>query len=505
MENNTQVAWTDQEIREARDELWYQGILHWKLDSCQKQLYDFYHTNLSKEIVVNASRRLGKSYFLLTVALELCIQKPGAIIKYIQPTRDMIKTNLNPDFELMLQDCPLEMRPVWHAQGNVWEFPNGSRINVAGTDGKNYNKLRGGNADLCIVDEAGFCSDLEHIITSILMPLTTLTGGRILLSSTTPTEPEHKFNEKMEQAEVEGRLIRKTIMDAVKDQANDIKPRITKEIVADILKAYREGVNSDSFRTEFMCERIYNSIDSVLPEFTDEVQADTIMEWPKPLFMDRYVSMDIGFIDLTFVIFSYWDFDNQVLVIEDEIVQHGHGNTTHTLANEIKLKEKELWMNRMTREQEVPLKRVSDNNLQVINDMVYEEKLFFMPTEKHNKLEYLSTLKNMISNRQVIIHPRCKNLISHMKSATWDKQKKDFKRSPDNGHYDGVAALLYLSRNIDKNRNPYPSGHRYSKLGPRHEVWVRDNSFETEDNEKKYKQFEKMFTKTKSTFGKKVK
>ena len=104
----------------------------------------------------------------------------------------------------MLEDCPLELRPVYKTQGNVWLFPNGSRINIAGTDGKNYNKLRGGNAHLCIVDEAGFCSDLKHIINSILIPLTTITKGRIVLSSTTPTEPDHEFNEYMEYAELNG-------------------------------------------------------------------------------------------------------------------------------------------------------------------------------------------------------------------------------------------------------------------------------------------------------------
>lgn len=493
---------SDIEIRAVRDQLWEIGELYWKLDACQKKLYDFYKGNLEKTNVVNASRRLGKSYFLITIALEMCFQKPGTIIKYIQPTREMIRDNLNPDFETMLEDCPLEIRPTFKSQGNVWLFPNGSRINVAGTDGKNYNKLRGGNAHLCIIDEAGFCSDLKHIINSILIPLTTITKGRILLSSTTPTDPDHEFNGYMEHAEQVGTLIRKTIWDAVEDQKYDLRPRLTSEMVYDIIKAIPGGENSDSFRTEYMCERIFNSSDAVLPEFSKDIQDDCIVEWPRPIFYDRYTAQDLGFADLTVVLFGYWDFDNSVLVIEDEYVQK-EGRTSQ-LAENIKKKEKSLWTNPVTREFHEPHMRISDNNLQIINDLQMDYDLFFMATEKHNKLEYMTRLREMIQNRQIIIHPRCKVLISHMKSATWDKQKKDFKRSPDNGHYDGVAALLYLSRNIDRNKNPYPTGYRYGLLGRPSEIFRNEYRSNTTDTESRYQQLAKAIPKPKSSFRKKV-
>lgn len=499
--SNTEI--TDLAIREARDKLWALGHLTWKLNTTQKNIYNFFYENKSKTIVINASRRLGKSYVLLTIALEMCIRKPNTIIKYVQPTKDMIKTNLNPDLEQMLEDCPLDLRPVYKTQGNVWEFPNGSRINIAGTDGKNYNKLRGGKADLCIVDEAGFCSDLKHIINSILTPLTTHSGGRIILSSTTPTEPDHEFNEYMEYAELQGRFIRKTIMDAIDECKNDTVLKLTPEKLADIISDLPGGVNSDSFRTEYMCEKIFNSTDSVLPEWNADVQKECIKVWPKPIYFDRYTAMDIGFIDLTVVLFAYWDYDNGVLVVEDEYVQQM--GRTKTLADNIKAKEQSLWTNRFTGEFEPPYKRVSDNNLIVINDLQLDHGLYFLATEKHDKLTYMTTLREMIEARKVIINPRCKTLISHMKSATWTKDKKDFKRSADGGHYDGVAALLYLSRNLDKTRNPYPAGYRYNQLGPASEVFIRNNAeAEKGTNERIHNQIKDMF-KMKSSFGKSIK
>lgn len=495
---SNQEQFQDLEIREARDILWEAGILFWKLDSCQKQLYDFYKNNKNKTVVVNASRRLGKSYFLLTIALELCIQKPGTIIKYIQPTRDMIKDNLNPDFEQMIEDCPLHLRPVYKTQGNVWMFPNGSRINIAGTDGKNYNKLRGGNADLCIVDEAGFCSDLNHIINSILIPLTTITKGRIILSSTTPTDPDHEFIDHMSLAEKNDAFIKKTIMDAVREQQQDEKPRITMEIVSEIIASLPGGEKSDAFRTEYMCELIFNSSDAVLPEWTEEMQRECIKDVPRPIFADNYVAQDIGFVDMTVVLFAYWNFDLAKLVIEDEYVQQQ--GTTSQLANNIKKKEKELWTNKITKEFNDPYIRVSDNNLQVIYDLQIEHQLYFMATEKHNKLEYISRLRDMITNGQIIVNPRCKTLISHMKSASWTKDRKDFKRSPDGGHYDGVAALLYLSRNIDPLKNPYPSGYRYSQLGTSSNVFIRADALNVKDTEKRLAELRKSFPTPKSSF-----
>lgn len=501
-----ETTFSDKQIREARDILWQRGILYWKLDACQKKIYDFYmdKAKTNKTIVINASRRLGKSYVLLVIATEICLQNPGTIIKYVQPTRDMIKDNLNPDFEATLEDCPLEIRPTFKTQGNVWLFPNGSRINLAGTDGKNYNKLRGGNADLCIVDEAGFCSDLKHIINSILLPLTTITKGKIILSSTTPTDPDHEFNGIMEAAEVSDTLIRKTFMDAVEDQQHDSKPRLTKEIAAEIIAglAASGGENSDAWRCEYMCERIGNSDNSVLPEFTPDVQNDCIREWPRPVFYDRYVAQDLGFADLTVVIFAYWDYDNAVLVIEDEYVQKQ--GTTSQLAENIRKIEKRLWTNPLTREFHEPYMRISDNNLQIINDLQLDYGLFFMATEKHNKLDYMQRLREMVQNRQIIINPKCKTLISHMKSASWDKQKKDFKRSPDHGHYDGVAALLYLSRNIDKTKNPYPTNYRYAQLGNPNEVFRNEYRPDSMSIESRFQKLANAIPKPQSSFKKKV-
>jgi hypothetical protein len=129
---------------------------------------------------------------------------------------------------------------------------------------------------------------------------------------------------------------------------------------------------------------------------------------------------------------------------------------TEILANTIKEKEKLLWGNPLTGEIKKPFIRAADNNLQIIQDMSMLHGLDFLATEKHNKEGSMNAARVMINDRKVIIHPRCVNLINHLKFAQWDKHRRDFRRSSVYGHYDALAALVYLIRNVVYSKNPFP-------------------------------------------------
>ncbi len=74
---------TNKEVLAARKQLWKLGSLDWKLDVTQKKIYDFIKDSPKKVVVVNASRRLGKSYALCVMAIEQCLQKPKSIVKFL--------------------------------------------------------------------------------------------------------------------------------------------------------------------------------------------------------------------------------------------------------------------------------------------------------------------------------------------------------------------------------------------------------------------------------------
>lgn len=455
--------YTDEEIKEARYKLWLQGNLYWKLDPVQKRAYNFLKESKQKVSVLNISRRIGKSYLLTIIAIEFCLKNPKSIVNFLQPEQKMIKNNLSPIMDKILQDCPNEVRPVFHVNDATWKFPNGSVIRLAGTDNGNHNKLRGSDSHICMIDEAGFVkAKLSEIIQSIFIPSTSLTKGKIILSSTTPIEQTNEFMKFMERAELNGSLFRMNIYEALEIHKTLKNPRFTEVILnEEILAAYPDGDRSEEFRREYMNELITDGSSSIIPEFTPEVQKECITQWIRPPYCDRYVAMDVGFKDLTVVLFAYYDFENAITVIEDELVINGPKMTTDLLANLIKSKEKELWTDTVTNEFIPPTIRISDNNLIVINDLARLHALYFIPTQKDNKDAAINNVRMDIAACKIIVNPKCTTLINHLKFGVWDSQRKDFKRSADGAHYDALAALSYLMRNINKNKNPFPKDYAF--------------------------------------------
>jgi hypothetical protein len=475
-------------IKQAREKLWRKGNLEWKLSVTQKLINDYFRNNRNKVMVLSCTRRGGKSFLLVTYAVQMCLSGPNKIVKYVLPEQKMARGTIKPLMREILKDCPEDLQPKYSSIDAKYIFPNGSEIQLAGSDAGNADRLRGTNADLCLVDEAGFCSDLDYIIRSVLTPLTLLTGGKIILSSTVPPNPNHPFIDYMNNAAEKAALMIKTIYDFRDDDLDSPNPRITNRMIEEILEATPGGIEAPSFQNEYMCRVTYNSNEIVIPEFTQEVQDQCIMDWQKPGFCLKYCGMDIGFSDLTVCLFAYYDFDNAVVVIQDEVVMSGPSMTTDKLAERIKAKEIELWTNPYTGEHEKVYKRVSDNNLIVINDLHRMHNLLFQPTQKDNKEMAINNLRMMIAEGQIIISPKCKVLIHHIKNTVWNKQRTDFRRTSDGSHGDALMALVYLVRNLDKGLSPYPKGYQRSKQFGKNEYFV---SFEEEED--KFKGFKDMF------------
>lgn len=434
--------------RQAIAILWHQGQVAWKLDECQKDLYNAYKNATHKTLVWCCSRRLGKSFCLCVIALERCLQKPGTVVKYIAPSQKHVKMIIRPLIKDILKDCPKEIRPEFKTADNIYRFPNGSEIQLAGTDNGHAESLRGGSSDICIVDEAGFCDDLEYIVQSILIPTTTTTRGKIILSSTPPKSADHQFVDYMEDAEAKGTLIKKTIY-------HGIGSRITMDIIEEIIEELG-GINSPAFQREYLCQIIQDENKAIVPEFTPELQKEVIQAWDVPPYRDLYVSGDVGFKDFSVFLFAYYDFRAGKLIIEDELVMSGEKMTTEVLAAEIKRKEEKLWLNPITLEVQKPYLRICDNDLKLINDLHVLHRLDFLPTKKDDADAALNNLRIMIKEKRIMIHPRCTILITHLKYGKWDKNRRKYARSKDHGHYDGIDALKYLVRNVQFNKNPYP-------------------------------------------------
>ena len=337
---------------EALAELWRRGQLQWLLDKNQKELYKLFHEsehNIQTWLLV---RRSGKTRTLCVLAIEMCLRNPKSIVKFVSPTRLQVQTNVRPLIRELLETCPKELRPEFKTQDFIYYFPNGSELQLAGSERKNIDNLRGGSSHIAIIDEAQDVSELHYAVQSVLLPTTLTTNGKLLLSGTPPKNPDHEFIDYIESAQAKDILIVKTVYD---------NPRLTEEDIERIIREYPERERSIQFRREYLCELIKDETTAVIPEFTDELKKVIIKEWPRPPYFDAYVSMDLGAVDLTAVLFGYYDFRAAKLIIEDELEADFSKKDMNIskLTDLILAKESQLWTNIYTNEVKKPHTRVS--------------------------------------------------------------------------------------------------------------------------------------------------
>lgn len=466
------VKSTNQVTKEAiQRELWKRGELTVLFSPVQKELYHIYQTSKdSSTLVWLLSRQTGKTYGLVIIAIMECIKNPNTIVNILTDTKIHMEEIIIPKVEEVLTNekcpCPEDLRPTYNKAKFKYHFANGSTINLAGSDGGHYEKLRGKKVKLNIVDEAGFCNNLKKIVRDVLFPTLTHTRGRIILSSTPPEDYDHDFNSFVERAEVQGYLTKKTIYD---------NTLLEQQQIDNIIAEYPGGVNDLSFRREYMCEMLKDEEKAVFPEVNDTLLKDIVREYAKPVFYTPYLGMDIGFKDLTVVVFGYHDFKANKIVIEREIVKSGKDLKLKEFAEEILKTEDILWTNHLINEKVDPKVRCSDIE-PIVTQEIYNQsgrRLYFTPVKKERdyKLPLINTIRMMLRNGQIVIHPSCKTLISHLKNGKWKNgQKDDFERSPGSdkdgipaGHYDAIDAFLYMIKSMDFNFNPIPAGYRDRK------------------------------------------
>lgn len=453
----------------AKQQLWERGVLVWKLDSCQRRIYYLFNNTKFKRITVSSSRRIGKSFTLLVIALEQALSKPGSQIKYAASTQKAVREIIHPTLQKILEDCPLYIKPTFDRHSGAYIFPNGSRIVVAGLNDGNAESLRGTDMHLGIVDEAGFVDRLKYAVNSILFPQTTTTKGRMILCSTPPVSSNHEFADYMKQAQMEGSFVKKTIYDWYNETRNDpveFRDRITAETIEDMKQAVGGEFSSD-WRREYMVEMIIDAETAIFPEFDAKLKSEIIVANPRPAKYDPYVSLDFGWGDYHAVLFAFLDFKRNKLVIEDELFVQGKTTNTQKLSNMIKEKELELWGD-PNQFGVAPYLRIADDDMITLNDMQQLHNLTFLPTKKDNRDVSVNEARIRIGSGDVEINPRCEKLIFQLETGTWAKGrdgqvKRTFTRQKNVGHHDLLDALIYLIRNVQWHKNPYPHGWNQSK------------------------------------------
>lgn len=425
----------------------------------QMNTYDI-HVGNSTNLYLTANglvtHNSGKSYSLCILAIEYCIRHPNAIIKFVSPNREQVERNIRPLMAQILSSCPKDLEPQFSSKHSTYYFNNKSEIQLAGANKGNVDSIRGGFSHISIIDEAQDVTELEYAINSVLLPTTLTTRGKILISGTPPKDVDHDFIKFIELCEANNALVIRTVYD---------NPRLTPEDIQKQADAMG-GVNSESFRREFLCHIIKSKSVSVIPEFDEDKIKELVKpasSFKTPPHYHAFVGMDVGGRDWTVILFGYLDFKRQKIVFQDELVYKGQEMYTPTIGRDIMLLEETLWTDPMSGEFRKPKKRVSDHNPIFINDIKKHTnyKVIFENAEKKDKAAAIVYFRSLINDNMIEISEKCTTLIRHIKNAKWLNKttNTEFGKCPEGSHYDALDAAIYFVRAIDFKTNPYPSGY----------------------------------------------
>jgi hypothetical protein len=435
---------------------WDTGDLSGKLRECQRAMRtavrSAFQDARSISYILNCSRRLGKTFFLCTDAIEFGLAKQGALIRFGAPTQKMMRNILLPIIRIITMDAPERYRPIWKSADQKYAFPStAGEMTVAGCNNGHEENLRGQEAHRAYLDEAGRIRNLKYVVNDIIIPQLLTTNGNLLIASTPPPTPVHDFAAMANAARLRGNYMEMDITKAGYDQ-----------VTVDKFIEEAGGRDSTTAKREYFCQFVVDESFAICPEWKPEFEREPLVDDFRQ-FYHNYDAMDIGVRDLTAVLFAWYDFRRAKLCVNDEFLINGPKMTTDLLAKGIKAKELDNFGKWGLKS------RIADNNnLILLNDLGSAHKLHFAPTNKDTLEAMINELRVWVAAGRLEIHPRCKNLIGCLRYGVWKEDKnghrgKDLDRYDEYGHFDALMALVYLIRNVDVVTNPVPPDFGVSK------------------------------------------
>ncbi len=444
---------------QASGRLWERGVVaSWYLRQSQLDVYELILR--TKFPFIEAARRFGKTSSILAFVLEQLRQNPGWICRWCFPDKNTVREVMGAEIPKMQRDCPQNQKFEYQTVDSVWRHPNGSGLFIRGVNHDRGDSARGPASNIIVADEYGFWVEPEYIIREALFPqLENQAGQWLIKASTPPRNLGHRYYIEKEEAIRKDRFIQKIIYD---------NEALSQEELAIIIEE-SGGINSPAFRRERLCEPVSDPELLIVPEWNDQhILSD---DHPRPAFFTPYVGGDSGADDNTALLFGYYDFSINSLIIEDEIVLAGR--TTGEIIGLAKLKETELWSYRnhnQELQQLSPRKRVYDAPKQLIFDIFTDHKYPVQMPQKDDKLAAIHELRLEVGAGRFKVKAKCKHLIRQLKVGMWkDDRHSDFERTEGLGHLDAIAAAIYFNRCIDRKHNPTPPNfgmHRETHYTP---------------------------------------
>lgn len=418
--------------------LWKRGaVADFYLKKHQWLIYSLLKLTKKDIIVLNISRRFGKSTTCATYCVEQARLNPWLTIRYATAFLTDLEDFIKPIFDDIFSTCPDEFMPEYLESKKRYVFKNGASIKLIGLD-KNPNGARGNNIDILVIDEAAFVTNLEYIYKSVIVPATANRPFKVIFPSTPPEQPEHFWSRVLiPKAKLRGTYLEQTIED---NTEIDIKER--ERLIEEV-----GGKDSINAQREFYCKIVRDENIVVIPEFN---KTHIVPAIKLPKHYHGILSIDLGgAVDKHGIVLCFFDFERQKFCVIGESLLAKNTATKEVVASARLLENKIKW------NVNVP-NRVVDMPAQMKLDLGYEDYYTRLPKKEPGSVQSNVAALRLAFTRDLIeVQADCKYMIQTLEAGCWKSGKEDFERTEDLGHLDLLAALLYAYRHINRD-NPFP-------------------------------------------------
>ncbi len=420
---------------EAKHALWYRGNLSWKLWPQQESIYQTVKLlPLSILVIVFlCARQFGKSVLGLILALEDCLQNPDVIVMIIAPTIKQAREIVRPRMKLLARDAPFGLIREMKSE-DTWYFANGAELKLGGFD-TNSMAQRGKTIHKIYFEETADSdgdSYLDFLQSDLGPALTHSEHAQIIHLTTLPKIPDHPFVlETVPEAEMGGAFFKFTIKHNLK---------LSAEKYAQCVKLCG-GEHTTAFRREYLCEQVRDASIILAPEFNEDlhVKPCTVPEYCK-----FWIGGDFGGTrDMSVFHLCGYDFKRAKVLFLDERSYKPETGTGIMVADCLEM------------EGDRQVSRHIDAPGQIQIDLMTQHNYPCMLPRKDELEATVNQVRVALQLCSLEIDPKCKLLITTLRSGTFNHNRTDLARSSTLGHMDAFMSCAYALRHANT-QNPYP-------------------------------------------------
>lgn len=473
-------------------EFWRRGCLRYKcMPGGQTTLYDRIHEQAKRHegtaepLIALCHRRFGKSYLGSVLCVERCLAQPGAEVYFCTDTKSHARKILEEGIYSIFGDMPKFVS--YRTRDNVywfrmahWPRNQESMLVLEGLDHNMGGRMRGGKADLVIIDEAREVRNLGYVVPRVIIPMF---KGRpnptMVMCSTPPESLDHDFTSKYVE-----RASQKDVDSLVTIRASD-NPDWTEDDTKLMLQEYGTKDNI-GWRREIECEMIPDTTRVIIPEW-EKAKDFSIIEpvQRRPSYYPAYVSIDAGWKDHTGALLAYYDFSQDKIVVVDEIFVNYVPTEDFAEILVDKIQENFPPMEREY------LRIISEStalNLADLNKALRKLGNYFVSeADKFDRDASINNLRSGVQAGKFLIQNNCEETIYQFMNGSWNLKKTGFDRSDRMGHCDLITAAYYLYKRVVRGENVSPDPDKTYREG------IQQNPFVPSPQEDKAAKISKIF------------